>query len=221
MDNQVTTTQNAYMSTLKDQVVMANHVVSQAAEWTAEAQQMQAMAQKEKETIKSIKKYGRIIKISIPLVALLAVSRLYALFNFSNDVVGLILTGVICIIVWCIPLSAKKHIKKVDECEKKVQEYYNSANMLVQKYADCLSIIPQQYWYPLATSYIAEVISNGRASTIPVALDKLEEQLYRWNMEQNMQRQIELQRAQTEALRRIEINTTASVVADIAGLFFN
>lgn len=227
MDSQVTTTQNAYMSTLKDQVVMANKVVTQAVEWTVAAQQMQEAAKKERDSAKTTKTNSKVIKIGIPFFAFYIVLRFLVFLgdmglnvdNVGVYILGLLLIAAICVAVWLIPFNAQSHLDKAEECEKKAQENINSANMLIQKYSDCLSVIPQKYWYPLATGYIAEVISNGRATTIPIALDKLEEQIHRWNMEQSMQQQIALQIAQTELLRRIEINTTTSVIADVADLF--
>ena len=71
----------------------------------------------------------------------------------------------------------------------------------------------------MATEFLVEVIQTGRATTLPIAFDKLEEQIHRWNMEAAMLQTLNLQMAQAEALRKIEINTTASVVADIADLF--
>ena len=212
MDNQVSTTPKAYMSTLTDQVVMANKVVTQAVEWTVSAQQMQATAKKERDLAKSTKTNGKVIKIASPFIALILVLQMYNILDFlgmpyPSDVVGLILAAIICVAMWFIPFKPQKHIEKAEECEKKAQENFKAVDTLIQKHSDCLAVIPQKYWYPLATSFIAEVISNGRATTIPIALDKLEEQIHRWNMEQSMQQQIALQIAQTEALRRIEINT--------------
>lgn len=67
--------------------------------------------------------------------------------------------------------------------------------------------------------FLIEVVQTRRATTLPVVLDKLEEQIHRWHMEVAMLQTLNIQMAQAEALRRIEINTTASVIADVADLF--
>lgn len=224
MENQVGTTQNSYMSTLKGQVVMADEVVTKAMALTIEAQQMQKTAKKERDSANAIKNNGKGLKIASPIIAFILVLQMYNTLDYfditgPSEIVGIILIAIISVAICLIPFRPQKHIAKAEECEKKAQESFNAVNALIQKHSDCLAVIPQQYWYPLATGYIAEVISNGRATTIPIALDKLEEQLHRWNMERSMQQQISLQIAQTEALRRIQINTAVSAVANVVDLF--
>ena len=224
MENQVGATPNSYMSTLKGQVVMADEVVKKAMALTVEAQQMQKTAKNERKSAEAIKNNGKGLKIASPIIAFILVLQMYNTLDFfditgPSEIVGIILIAIICVAICLIPFRPQKHIAKAEECEKKAQEGFDAVNSLIQKHSDCLAVIPQKYWYPLATGYIAEVISNGRAATIPIALDKLEEQLHRWNMEHSMQQQISLQIAQTEALRRIQINTAVSAVANVMDLF--
>lgn len=224
MENQVGTTQNSYMSTLKDQVVMADKVVTKAMALTVEAQQMQKTAKKERDSANAIKNNGKALKIASPFIALILVWQMYFILDIlgmptPSKVVGIILIAIICVAICLIPFKPQKHIAKAEECEKKAQENFNAVGEIIKKYSDCLAVIPQKYWYPLATGYIAEVISNGRATTIPIALDKLEEQIHRWNMERSMQQQVSLQIAQRESLRRIQTNTAVSAVANVVELF--
>ena len=212
MENQVGTTQNSYMSTLKDQVVMADKVMTKAMALTVEAQQMQKTAKKERDSANAIKNNGKALKIASPFIALILVWQMY----FILDIWGMPTPSKV---VGIIPFKPKKHIAKAEECEKKAQENFNAVGEIIKKYSDCLAVIPQKYWYPLATGYIAEVISNGCATTISIALDKLEEQIHRWNMERSMQQQVSLQIAQRESLRRIQTNTAVSAVANVVELF--
>ncbi len=99
--------------------------------------------------------------------------------------------------------NIKKHHDSAIEYQKQAREKERYSNKLLQLHSKELEIIPAQYRYPLATSYIAELFINGRATTIPEALDKFEEQLHRWNMERSMQHNIEIQLAQTKILHDI------------------
>ena len=207
MENQLTKTENKSIETLFDKVEIVHKVINQATIWNVEAENLQIKSNKERKEAKSIKKT---IWFS-PLIGLLCL--------LINPVFALIIPIALVIHLLLPKNRLKAHIKKAEEYEKKSQEKFNSANMLVKEYAKELRIIPQKYWYPMATEFLVEVVQTGRATTLPVALDKLEEQIHRWNMEAAMQQALNLQIAQTEALRRIEINTTASVIADVADLF--
>ena len=187
---------------------LVNNVISQATALNAEGADLQIEAEKERKNAQFDKRN----RILIPLVVL-----------FAGFAVITILSPIAAIIVAIIMRKPKygpqPHLEKAEECEKKSKEKFDAANMVVQNHLNELSLIPQKYWYPMATNFLVEVIQTGRATTLPVALDKLEEQIHRWNMEHSMQQQVALQIAQTEALRKIEINTTASVIADVADLF--
>ena len=58
-----------------------------------------------------------------------------------------------------------------------------TAEQIVSEGHRYLSLIPDNYWYPQATEYIASVVQSGRANTVPEALAMYDEQLHRWNME--------------------------------------
>ena len=207
MTDQQIVVQNSPNVTLIDKVSFINNVVTQATNLYMEAEQLQGSAKKERQSAKSKKKW----RIWAPLIALVA-----GFFQFS--IFSPILAIIVAII--CIPAcNPKKQIQKAEEYEKNAEEKLNSANMLIQKHADDLVIIPQQYWYPMATNYIVELFRTGRATTMPIALDKLEEQIHRWNMEAVMQQTLANQMVQTQMLRNIQVNTATSVAADVADLF--
>ena len=239
MENQIIETQNNSVATLFDKVKLADSIVSKATALNIEAANLQIEAGKQREKVKTAKSNNIILKLLLFFMAfsIIGTGGMSLFMFFANDILkidvynnlgllvlasfvfGLFATAIVGLPVWLIPAKIKPYVDKAEECEKKSQELFNSSNQLVQEYINDLAIIPQKYWYPMATNFIVEVIQTGRATTIPLALDKLEEQIHRWNMEQSMQQQIAIQMAQTEALRRIEINTAASVVADVAGLF--
>ena len=78
-----------------------------------------------------------------------------------------------------------------------------------------MATIPEKYWYPLATGYLVELFQTGRATSLPVALDKLEEQIHRWNMEWAMQQTLSSQINQLQTLKNIQAATTVSAVAAV------
>lgn len=225
MNNPGFTTSNEYAIMLQNQIIMVDQVIKQAAEWMASSQYLQFAAGQERESAKIRRICSIFLKILSPAISIFSVVIFYSVYKptgtaTQNDIIGLIMMGVIFVGLWLIPFGVKKHIKKAEEYEKRAQKDFNAANMLIRRYANCLSIIPQRYWYPMATNFLVEVFQTGRANTIPMALDKLEEQIHRWNMEYAMRQTLANQIMQTESLRRIEIGTTASVIADVANLLF-
>lgn len=128
------------------------------------------------------------------------------------DAISFIIVGAILIIVPPIVLVvallvrkhlAKKHHNALIKYREQIKEKENAVNTLIDCRSGELDIIPAQYRYPLATNYISELFINGRANSIPEALDKYEEQLHRWKMEQSAQENIAIQLAQTEVLHQI------------------
>ena len=59
-----------------------------------------------------------------------------------------------------------------------------TAEQIVSEGHTYLSVLPDDYWYPQATEYIASVVQSGRANTVPEALAMYDEQLHRWKMEE-------------------------------------
>ena len=80
-------------------------------------------------------------------------------------------------------------------------------NIIISANASYIALIPSEYRYPEATGFIVRAFELGRASTLPEAYDKLEEQLHRWKMEESMKSLIDMQTTQLEFLRNISQNT--------------
>lgn len=99
--------------------------------------------------------------------------------------------------------NSKRYPKNVTFYENKAAENRAIADKIAQENEAVLSILPSQYRYPLASNYIVELFANGRATTLPEALDKYEEQLHRWKMERAMQQELALQAAQLQILSNI------------------
>ena len=99
---------------------------------------------------------------------------------------------------------------------KKAETYNKKGKQLITENESVLSIIPDDYWYPLATNYLYKAIAYGRADSIKEALQLYDEQLHRWKMEEassNIARQLE---KQIRALQSI----STSVDANTASRYF-
>ncbi|MDR2022098.1 MAG: hypothetical protein LBQ71_02325 [Hungatella sp.] len=125
----------------------------------------------------------------------------YVLLNELLKPVGI---SLISMSVFCFPIalfwggkSAKKDLTKAiglrDEIKKRMDN-------LVQEKKEIISIIPEQYRYPLAAKYFVEVLENGRADSLKEAMNLYEEQLHRWKMESKMDRMLKNQQTESTAL---------------------
>ena len=99
-------------------------------------------------------------------------------------------------------------------------------NQIIENNISSLSILPDDYWYPLATNYIYKIVKQGRADSINQALQMYDEQLHRWKVEEANAAILSEQQSQSESLRGIRkssaINAAANVVsatANVANLF--
>lgn len=98
----------------------------------------------------------------------------------------------------------QKHQNLVNLYLSKAKEKENLAIEIAQINETTLEIIPPQYRYPSAMNYIEELFLNERATTVPEALDKFEEQLHRWRVEQGLSQTLEAISLQTKALKNIQ-----------------
>jgi hypothetical protein len=239
MDSQTNQRTNDYMSTLKSQIVMVDKVVQEVAEATAEAQGMNFSAGVERRKAEKSKKTKVFMRITSPIIALIfgfgiasAMSITFDIANFVSSlyfalfdsrlkdfdkiemIVKIAISLITFIVIWCIRFKPKAHLAKADEYEKQAKEKFAYAKMLEKKYADCLAVVPQKYLYPIATHYLAELFCEGRADTLPDALEKLDEQIHRWNMEEHMRDLIAAQRESNERLARMEALATIDAFLD-------
>ena len=110
-------------------------------------------------------------------------------------------------ITFIFPCKDKKLLAEADIKEQLADTKRQDINKLVAKSAKELSVLAPKYRYPTASEFVVELFDLGRASTLPEAYDKLEEQLHRWRMEESMSSMISLQMTHLEFLGRIEFNT--------------
>ncbi len=212
------------------QVCSVNRITHELFAVAEEKNKLQNLAANETYMEKNCKKKRSLVGIcAFCLLGVPIISFLPLLFGFAiitslleergvmqvTDTVGIMVYLLIGVIIVVLSISLliiftrnrakdiKKHHDSAIEYQKQVQEKEKYSNKLLQLHSKELEIIPTQYRYPLATSYIEELFINGRATTLPEALDKFEEQLHRWNVERSMQHNIEIQLAQTKILHDI------------------
>ena len=115
---------------------------------------------------------------------------------------------------------------QISSLYKKAQKERDAAQQIFEENYEVLSFLPDDYWYPLATSYLVKAIASKRVETLGDALDRFDAQLHRWKVEEANAAILAQQQAQTEHLKSIrtssKVNATANVVnaaANIARFF--
>mgnify|MGYP006874680889 CR=1 FL=1 len=115
---------------------------------------------------------------------------------------------------------------QISSLYKKAQKERDAAQQIFEENYEVLSFLPDDYWYPMATSYLVKAIASKRVETLGDALDRFDAQLHRWKVEEANAAILAQQQAQTEHLKSIrtssKVNATANVVnaaANIARFF--
>lgn len=108
------------------------------------------------------------------------------------------------ILVVLIGFMAAEGYKK--KFSSPVNEKISADNAAIQEIlARSESCIPARYIYANAVNYIRELIAAGRAKTLADAIDRLEEQEHRWEVEAQNNQMILEQKEQSARLRSIEV----------------
>ncbi|MCD8373618.1 MAG: hypothetical protein LUC20_00705 [Oscillospiraceae bacterium] len=126
-------------------------------------------------------------------IILFIVGQFVALLFYGIPHVGSVI-GFICRIA-SVVLSIggyfyekKSNTEKKEQLNTKIERIQNRAQQFLDEHADELSVLPNDYWYPMATDFLVKVVQSGRAGTLGEAIDRYEEQLHRWKVEdQNAQ----------------------------------
>lgn len=113
----------------------------------------------------------------------------------------------------------KKQCSEQAEKLMDVNKRYWDSYGPVQEKCTRLLFDRDDYEVPMAVDYLIRMIEDGRADTMKEAYNMLDEQLYRWKMENMQNTQLQMQQKQCKQLRNIEAATTANVMLDFARLF--
>lgn len=120
--------------------------------------------------------FEAIFSVSISLL-------LFVLFVISSIILGTI--------VYCVLLKQEK--REMDERAVQFKRVQTEINQICQEGEAYILAIPEMFRYPLATSYLCQIIETGRAESMKEALNLLEVQLHHWRMEQQMNKMLQNQ----------------------------
>ena len=211
-----------------NQMTALHNVIYEAHRCAANAETFSHMEQQERLVAKGNWRSNMIIKLLSPIFALIIAYYLWVLLSLLGAVLNtpwalyegtayLVIAIVVEVILLLIPLRYREinHLVKADQCMRAAQENVQRMRLVIKENENLVATIPEKYWYPLATGYLVELFQTGRATSLPVALDKLEEQIHRWNMEWAMQQTLSSQINQLQTLKNIQAATTVSAVAAV------
>ena len=111
--------------------------------------------------------------------------------------------------VYVCGISLNRKETVIRERARKEQE---KGEAVLQNNVDVLKVIPNKYWFPIATNYLLEMLATGRVSTLNEGLDKVDEYLHRMRMEEQQSAILTAQIMQLATLQRIERNTLWDVI---------
>jgi hypothetical protein len=98
----------------------------------------------------------------------------------------------------------KEYRRRIIEIEDDIEEKESYIHDYIVQNRELLKEIPRDYFYPVATNFIAEAIRNGRADTLKEALNLFHQQLHFWKIEKAYQQQYNLMLQQKKELESIK-----------------
>lgn len=222
MDNQNIAAHENTQISIMDQVAFANKVINQIYAWADGAEEMRSLAKKEEIAVKSAKRSRTVIRILSPLFSIYIAIYVFGFLTFYGlvsertlaEIIGILAVIVGIVFFWCLPCGVKQHKKQVEEYTRLARERDDTFRALISKYSNEIAVIPEKYRYPMASNYLVELFQLGRATTLPMAYDKLEEQIHRWKMESAMQEALAYQMQQAQALRNVQKSAAVSAAAN-------
>lgn len=111
--------------------------------------------------------------------------------------------------------------EKISGFNQQIEEHNAAAQRIFDANAEQMAFLPSDYWYPIATDYLMKMLQTGRAATLSEALDKYDEQLHRWKLEDASAQVLAMQQQQAAHLANIQRNTGVSAVADVVTAAIN
>lgn len=105
--------------------------------------------------------------------------------------------------------------------QPQIQREQDAAEQIFEAHANEMDFLPVDYWYPMATDYLVKIVRSQRASDLGTAIDKLEEQMHRWKIEEANAQMVEQQMAQTAHLKSIRRSSKVNAAANVTNTIFN
>lgn len=89
------------------------------------------------------------------------------------------------------PKQMAQHILK--KAQEEAQVYLDQADATLRDNYNIVKILPTEYWYPIASDYIAMIARQGRVDNMKEALNMCDEYIHRMNMEAGQQQMLQNQ----------------------------
>lgn len=110
---------------------------------------------------------------------------------------------------------------QISSIQGKAQEERDAAQQIFEANYEALSFLPDDYWYPMATSYLVKAIASKRVDNLGDALDRFDAQLHRWKVEEANANLLAQQQAQTAHLKSISTSSKVNAAANVTNTIFN
>lgn len=110
---------------------------------------------------------------------------------------------------------------EIAKLQAQIEKEKGYAQQIFDDHVEELAFLPVDYWYPMATEYLMKVIQAKRANTLGEAIDKFEEQLHRWKIEEANAQMVAQQQQQTAHLASIKTSSKISAAANVTNTIFN
>lgn len=155
-----------------------------------------------------------LILLPVALIALLVLEGLLSELGNAGAFVFVPVAIVFAIIAGKFRKKQQEQLKvQIASVEKSIEEENTALSHYVDANKDILSVIPDDYWYPMCTDYLVKMVRTDRASSIPEALNMFDLQLHRWKVEESNAQMLAMQQEQSsklDSLRTLSAITAAA-----------
>lgn len=210
------------MNELLQKLKAADRVCQSANEHYVKADQIESPISELSGKIKKAKTKWIIIGIVAWAIIAYLLESMARHIPFLGDTFMFIMLAVVVVLsIICYRKEKEAINSKIAKIQEQAQAERNIAQQIFENNIATMEFLPSDYWYPLATEYLIKAIQIGRASTLPEAIDKFEEQLHRWKIEEANSQMLAMQQQQTAYLSSIKTSSKVSAAANVANAFIN
>lgn len=126
------------------------------------------------------------------------------------------------LIFWLYRMKKKEAETQTEQCRASAAKEESVAEQIIIEKLDVLSVLPNDYWYPLAVDNIIKILQQGRASTLNDAMDRFDALRREWLMDQRyaeMSAELAQQSGNLASIERSSrINTAVNVGRAVVGV---
>lgn len=214
------------MNELLEKLKTADGICKKANPYFESATQMQQQCDEQLATLPKRKKKWILLGVLIYAVSCPVVSNIVVFIPTIGKALG-VFVGAVCLAaaVYVGLNGWKKEQQRtnteVARLQKEIQAKRAQGQAVFDEYAAEMDFLPVDYWYPLATDYLIKAIKSGRASSLGEAIDRFEDQLHRWKIEESNAQVVAQQQQQTAHLASIKTSSKISAAANVTNTLFN